>query len=259
MIELESGEVFAGRGSFDRKVRTQKQMVDGVYGQTEAMGFRIEPDICGGVKLFNRSQRNIKRGVINFPIDFLREIPCDQQNSVNPFSVMWRSNENKFIALTGSIRSVNHSCRAKTQYYRKFRYEGFHWVRVKVIDEILPDEEITVFYGSDFFVDNNVNCQCPNHTSIKPKRAPSRFCRLELSALPESRFLFMIFKFVFAHGCDGSDSPSSIEENVRGVPSSCLANAGLDSLEMPFENFVEEENDKDLEPGSSVFAEFQAE
>ena len=128
-----------------------------------------------------------------------------------------------------------------------------------MIDEYLPDEEITVFYGSDFFDDDNVNGQCPNHASIKPKRAPSRHRRLELPALPESRFHSRNFNFVFAYGREGSDSPSSNEENVRGIPSSCLAKADLDSIETPFENSVEGENDEFLEPGSSVLVEFHAE
>ena len=164
-----------------------------------------------------------------------------------------------FFALTGSIVFVNHSGRAKTQYNGKFSYEGSLCVRLKVIDEILPDGQVTVFYGSDFFDDNNVNCQCPNQASIKPKRAPSRHRRLEFPVLPECRFHSKIFNFVLVHGREGSDSPSSSEENVLDIPSSCLANAGLDSIETLFENFVEGENDEDLEPGSSVFAEFQAE
>ena len=86
MIELESREVFAGKVSFDRKLQKQMQVVDDVYRQTEAMDFRIEPDSYGGFGLFNRSQRNIKRGVLKFPIGFLRDIPIDQQNWVNPIS-----------------------------------------------------------------------------------------------------------------------------------------------------------------------------
>ena len=128
-------------------------------------------------------------------------------------------------------------------------------MRLKVIDEILPDEEITVFYGSDFFDDDMINCQCPNRASIKSKRAAYRHRRLELPALPESRLHSRIFNFVFAHGREGSDSPSSIEEIVRGLPNSCLANTGLDSIETPLINFVEGEIDEDLEPGSSVFVE----
>ena len=247
MIELESREVFTRTVSFDRKLQKRMQVVDDVYRQTEAMGFRIEPDSYGGFGLFNRPQRNIKRGV-----------PIDQQSSVNPISVMSRGNDNDFIALIGSIRFVNHSCSAKTQHYRKFPHEGSPCVRLKVIAAIQPDEETTVFYGSNFFDDDKVNCQCPNHASIKPKRAPSRYRRLELPALPESRFHCRIFNFVFAHGREGSDSSSSNEENIRGIPSSCLAKAVIGSEETPFENFVEGENDEDLEPGSSVLVEFHA-
>ena len=80
MIELESREVFAGRVSFDRKLQKQMQVVDDVYRQTEAMGFRIETDSYGGFGLFKRSQRDVKSGVLKFPIGFLRDIPIDQQN-----------------------------------------------------------------------------------------------------------------------------------------------------------------------------------
>ena len=234
MIELESREVFAGRVSFDRKLQRQMQVVDDVYRQTEAMGLKIETDSYGGFGLFNRSQRDIKSGVLKFSIGFLRDMPIGQQNSVDPISVMSRGNDNNFFALTGSIVFVNHSCRAKTQYYGKFRYEGSLCVRLKVIDEILPDEQVTVFSGSDFFDDNNVSCQCPNQASIKTKRAPSRHRRLELPALPESQFHSVIFNFVFVHGREGSDSPTSFEKNVLDIPSSCSANAGLDSIETLF-------------------------
>ena len=256
VIELESREVFS---SFDQKLQKQMQVVDDVYRQTEAMGFRIERDSYGGFGLFKRSQRNIWSGVLKFPLGFLRDKPIDQQKSVNPISVMSRGNDNDFIALNGSITFVKLFCRAKTQNYWKFPYEGSPCVRLKVINEILSDEEKTVFYGSDFFYDNNVNRQCPNHTSIKLKRAPSRHRRLELPPLPESRFRSRTFTFVLAHGREGSESPLSIEENVRGFPSSCLANAALDSIETPFAKFVEADNDKHFEPWSSVVVESQAE
>ena len=132
-------------------------------------------------------------------------------------------------------------------------------MRLKVIDETLPDEEITVFYGSDFFDDNNVNCQCPNHAQIKSKGAPSGHCRVELPALPETRFFSKIFNFVFAHSRKGRDIPLSKEENVRGIPSYWLANFDLDCIDTVVENFVEGENDEDLEPGSSILVEFHAE
>ena len=141
---------------------------------------------------------------------------------------MSRGNDNGFIVLIGSIRFVNHSCPAKTHYLRRFPDEGSPCVRLNVIDEILPDEEIYISYGSDIFNDGDVNYQCPNHTLIKPERASSKNRRLQFSALPESRFHSRIFIFVFAQGPEGSDSPSSNEEKFRGIPSSCLANAGLD-------------------------------
>ena len=48
MAELESREALAGRVSSDRKLQKQMQMMEDVYRQTEAMGFRIEPDSYGG-------------------------------------------------------------------------------------------------------------------------------------------------------------------------------------------------------------------
>ena len=94
-------------------------------------------------------------------------------------------------------------------------------MRLKVINEFLPDEEITetiVFYGRDFFDDNSRNCKCPNWASIKLKRAPSRHRPLELLAVPESCSYSRFFNFVFARGRDGTDSPPSNEENLRAFP-----------------------------------------
>ena len=101
--------------------------------------------------------------------------------------------------------------------------------------------------------------QCHQFYNVGTKRTPSRHRRLELPAMPENRFHSRIFNSVFAHGREGSNSRSSIEEIGGGIPSSCLANTGLDSIETPFKNFVEGEHDEALEPGSSVFVEFQAE
>ena len=173
---------------------------------------------------------------------------------------MSRGTDSESIALIGAMRFANHSCRENFQSFRKLPDESFPCVRLTVFNEILPDKKITALYGSDFFDDNKVNCRCPNHASIKPKRAPSRHHRLELDALLGSWLQSRIFNFVFAHGRYGSDSLSSNEENVRGIPSYFWsANAGLDSVETVFENFVEAENNKGLEPGSFVLVEIPAE
>ena len=162
------------------------------------MGLRINSDSYCGFGLFNTSQRNVKVWRTLVPNWLLARYTIDQQISADPISVMSRGNDNDLFALICSIRYVNDSCYAKTQYYRKLPYEGSPCVRLKVIDEIITDEEITVSYRSDFFDADNVYCLCPNHTSIKSKQAPSRHCRLELPALPEKGF-HSRFSFFCSH------------------------------------------------------------
>ena len=76
--------------------------------------------------------------------------------SQRDFSVMFSTRKESNCLFLGPARFVNHDCNANS----KFIPFGMNAVCFKAIREIAPHDEITTFYGRDYFGVNNCECEC---------------------------------------------------------------------------------------------------
>ena len=156
---------------FDRLLRVS-------YTAARENGFEFKKDTFGGYGLFYVGDEIIspKRAhpvkVLSSVLGYVEKIPKEALSSFKDISIFRKTESCSFDrVMLGTTRFANHSCNPNCRYTLK-EVNSRRCIQLEVLKNISKNDEITVFYGPNFFGDGNQDCLC-KHDSLHTQKLGS--------------------------------------------------------------------------------------
>ena len=90
----------------------------------------------------------------------LEQVDSTDENKILPISVFKPTKVcNKMRLICGSVRFLNHSCDPNCQFV-VCELGAQKCVKVEILKDIHPGDELLVYYRDDYFGKNNIYCKC---------------------------------------------------------------------------------------------------
>ena len=133
--------------------------LESLYEETVEAGYKFFPDEFGGHSLKTLRNRQANQ-VLTAPAGIMAKIKPADEHNFDDLSTIAPTQMCKYPRLVaGSIRFVNSSCNPNCKY-EFTSLNGLPCFKLKTLKAIEAADEITVYYGKEFF--ESLECRCPH-------------------------------------------------------------------------------------------------
>ena len=141
------------------------QLLRKCYQEAKNANFSIRPDSFCGYGLFYSGadvlETSKQKDCLEGLCALLEVIDDEDQQLIKPISIFQATEVcKKSRVMIGAVRFANHSCKPNCKYDIK-EVNNRKRVKLRLVRDISPGEELTVFYGNSFFGENICDCLCP--------------------------------------------------------------------------------------------------
>ena len=196
MVEMWSSETYAERLKLDFKLLEYDTLLRCCYIDAKEACFTFKPDQFGGYGLFYDGKQSLcsstsfRKNYLPSIVGYVEKIPAALVGCFADISLFEKTDLCKFDRImVGATRFANHSCRPNCKY-TIFDSGKRKAIKLEILKQVNPGDEITVFYSSQkFFGEGNQNCQCP-HKDLHAMVSAEALADSKRITLPRTRLVY---------------------------------------------------------------------